>query len=156
MRPHGSLQVVSTCWQLVCVWVTGLQHERRFSTNRLLWLSGSVTGQQDSHPGRGEPIGAPHEQSAPSRDSALAKILPLSFPKILSCYKICCVCAFHVSEKRRWWWLQHCLRCVCVCVFMIGDRMSGCVFIPAFSCLLPLHRVLATLNNSKSEITVMP
>lgn len=121
MRPHGALQVVSTCWQRVCVWVTGLQHERRFSTNRLLWLSGSVTGQQDNHPGRGQPIGAPHDYSALSRDFALPKILPLPFPKILSCYKICCVCAFHVSEKRRWWWLQHCLRCVCV--LMIGYRI---------------------------------
>lgn len=51
--------------------------------------------------GEGKPMGAPHEQSAPARVSAASKVLPRSFPKLLSCREICCVSVFHVSGRRR-------------------------------------------------------
>lgn len=67
---------------------TGLQRECTVSIKtELLWLSGSVTEQQDkTHPARGEPIGAPQEQSAPSRDSAPAAVISqdlIALPNLL-------------------------------------------------------------------------
>lgn len=144
MRPYGSLQVPSTCWHRVCVLVIGLQPKCTFSTNRLLWLSGSVTGQQDGRPGRGEAIGAPHEQSAPSRDSALAKNPCLRcFPRSYRAAKSAALVLSTFLRKRRRWWLQHCLRCG-------GDRMFTLACLGAFS--IHVLSCLPTVTQGLSSI----
>lgn len=71
MRPEGSLQVVCTCWHCLClghrpgVWVQ-IQHKQVVV---VVWLGDRATTQQPPS----EQIGAPHEQSALPRDSALPK-----------------------------------------------------------------------------------
>lgn len=138
-------QVVWTCWQCVCVWVTGLGACSADSAQTgccgclAQWQRDNKAATQGEGTDRGPRM---------SRVNCPPKTLPLFFPKILSCFKICCPCTFHVSEKRRWWCLQHCLRCVCVCVCLWCDRMftyyacvPGRVFLPAFSRLPVFHRL---------------
>lgn len=105
------MQVVWTCWRCVGAWVTGLGACSADSAQTgccgclAQWQRDNKAATQGEGTDRGPRM---------SRVNCPPKTLPLFFPKILSCFKICCPCTFHVSAKRRWWCLQHCLGCVCV------------------------------------------
>lgn len=86
------------------------------------------------------------------RFCSLQKPLPPSFPKILSCGEICCVHAFHVSEKKApvmtaalfevWRWQD-----VYACV-------PGCVFYTCAQLFAGVTQGLSWINNSRAGITV--
>lgn len=117
----GSLYLLTLC---LCLSHRPGERERRFSTKQVVVVvwpndSGGVGGGTTTRKlPRDRGVGSgPHMSKVHCPGILLSpKILPMSFLKTLSCFKICCVCVFHVSEKRRWWWLQHCLWCMCVCV----------------------------------------
>lgn len=101
--------------ETVCAWVTGPLCECRLSTNRLLWLSGSVTGgQHGSHPERRHRYGpCMNKVHCPGNMFSPKSCLCL-FPRLRYALKSAAVAFSMFARKGADNACSCCLNCVCL------------------------------------------
>lgn len=105
----------------------------------VVWLSSRTTG-QDAPGERGEPIGAPHEQNAPSRDSAVASVIsqdliapPDLLRSLFPCFwETVSMMTAALFEPWRWQDVYACVpQCWCcfILLFCFGVFFSTCALL---------------------------
>lgn len=145
MRPLASVQVVCTCWHCAC------ECERRFSTNQTGCCGCLAQWQRDNTTTTQGEIGAPHEQSALPRESALSKNPASVFSPDLvvrsNLLRLYFPCFWEKGAN------DDCSIVGWQDVYTFSLRAWACF--STCSCLSASHRVVTKLDNSETEVTVM-